>query len=77
MSTPGLPWKFEPEQNEIQVRIGEVATVHYTVTNEAAREISGAGLLQRVAAAGRLLLQQDQLFLLHRAAPESRARRAK
>ncbi len=37
--TPGLPWKFEPEQNEIQVRIGEVATVHYKVVNEAAREI--------------------------------------
>jgi len=38
--TPGLPWKFEPEQNEINVRIGEVATVHYKVVNEAAREIS-------------------------------------
>ena len=39
--TPGLPWKFQPEQNEIQVRIGEVATVHYKVINEAAREITG------------------------------------
>ncbi len=38
--TPGLPWKFEPEQNEIKVRIGEVATVHYKVVNQAAREIS-------------------------------------
>jgi len=38
--TPGLPWKFAPEQNEIKVRIGEVATVHYKVTNEAAREIA-------------------------------------
>jgi cytochrome c oxidase assembly protein subunit 11 len=37
---PGLPWKFQPEQNEIKVRIGEVATVHYKVINEAAREIS-------------------------------------
>jgi cytochrome c oxidase assembly protein subunit 11 len=36
----GLPWKFEPEQNEINVRIGEVATVHYKVTNLAAREIT-------------------------------------
>jgi cytochrome c oxidase assembly protein subunit 11 len=36
---PGLPWKFTPEQNSIQLRIGEVATVHYKVTNEAAREI--------------------------------------
>jgi len=39
--TPGLPWKFQPEQNEIQVRVGEVATVHYKVVNEAAREIAG------------------------------------
>ena len=34
---PGLPWKFEPEQNEIEVNIGEVTTVFYTVTNQAAR----------------------------------------
>ncbi len=37
---PGLPWRFEPEQNEIKLRIGEVATVHYKVVNEAAREIT-------------------------------------
>jgi len=37
---PGLPWKFEPEQNEIKLRIGEVATVRYKVVNEAARTIS-------------------------------------
>jgi cytochrome c oxidase assembly protein subunit 11 len=36
----GLPWKFEPEQNEIKIRIGEVATVHYKVINMAAREIT-------------------------------------
>ena len=36
----GLPWKFMPEQNEIKVRIGEVATVHYKVINEAARAIT-------------------------------------
>src|SRR6185312_4039397 len=37
---PGLPWKFEPEQNEINIKIGEVATVHYKVTNLAARPIT-------------------------------------
>ena len=37
----GLPWKFAPERNEIQVRVGEVATVHYTITNETARETWG------------------------------------
>src|SRR3982074_1105330 len=29
----GLPWRFEPEQNSIQVRLGEVVTVNYVVTN--------------------------------------------
>ncbi|MCA6116109.1 cytochrome c oxidase assembly protein [Bradyrhizobium sp. WSM 1738] len=38
---PGLPWKFEPEQNEIEVRVGEVVTVFYTVTNQAARTTAG------------------------------------
>jgi len=37
----GLPWKFEPEQNEINVRIGDVVTVYYTVTNLAARTTTG------------------------------------
>jgi cytochrome c oxidase assembly protein subunit 11 len=37
---PGLPWKFEPEENEIKVRIGEVTTAQYKVTNMAAREIT-------------------------------------
>src|SRR5882757_6170386 len=37
----GLPWKFEPEQTEIEVRIGEVVTVFYTVTNQAARPTTG------------------------------------
>jgi cytochrome c oxidase assembly protein subunit 11 len=34
---PGLPWKFEPEQNAIEVNIGQVVTVYYTVTNQSAR----------------------------------------
>lgn len=37
----GLPWKFVPEQTEINVRIGEVVTVFYTVTNQAARTTQG------------------------------------
>ena len=39
--TGGLPWKFEPEQNEIEVRIGEVVTVFYKVTNQSARTTTG------------------------------------
>jgi cytochrome c oxidase assembly protein subunit 11 len=37
----GLPWKFEPEQTELEVRIGEVVTVFYTVTNQSARATTG------------------------------------
>ena len=38
---PGLPWKFEPEQTEIEVNIGQVTTIYYNVTNQAARITSG------------------------------------
>jgi cytochrome c oxidase assembly protein subunit 11 len=37
----GLPWKFVPEKTEINVRIGEVVTVYYTVTNQSARTTTG------------------------------------
>lgn len=37
----GLPWRFEPEQNSIEARIGEVVTVNYRVVNQAARETTG------------------------------------
>ncbi|MBI4274065.1 MAG: cytochrome c oxidase assembly protein [Rhizobiales bacterium] len=37
----GLPWKFAPEQNSIQVKLGEVATVRYYAVNETARETMG------------------------------------
>ena len=33
----GLPWLFEPERRTIEVKLGEVVTVYYSVTNEAAR----------------------------------------
>src|SRR5664279_5100629 len=29
----GLPWKFVPEKTEIEIRIGEVVTIFYTVIN--------------------------------------------
>src|SRR6201992_3412340 len=37
----GLPWKFEPEQTEINIKIGQVVTVYYTVTNQSARTTTG------------------------------------
>ena len=38
---PGLPWKFSPEVNSVDLKIGEVATVLYKITNESARPTVG------------------------------------
>ena len=38
----GLPWRFTPERNTIEARLGEVITVDYIVTNQAARETLGS-----------------------------------
>src|SRR5258707_12561792 len=38
---PGLPWRFEPERTSIEVRLGEVVTVFYRVTNLSERETAG------------------------------------
>ena len=37
----GLPWQFEPERRTIDVKLGEVVTVYYSVTNQAARATAG------------------------------------
>ena len=37
----GLPWQFEPERRTMDVRLGEVVTVYYKVTNESARVTVG------------------------------------
>jgi cytochrome c oxidase assembly protein subunit 11 len=39
--TGGLPWRFEPEQNSIEVKIGQVVTVYFSATNLSARETVG------------------------------------
>src|SRR5215470_6593635 len=38
---PGLPWRFEPEQPAIELRIGDVVTVNYVVTNLSAHTTVG------------------------------------
>jgi len=37
----GLPWRFEPEQPAVEVRIGDVVTVNYRVTNLSAQATAG------------------------------------
>src|SRR4051812_39649167 len=38
---PGLPWRFEPEQPAIEVRIGDVVMVNYVATNLSAQATVG------------------------------------
>jgi cytochrome c oxidase assembly protein subunit 11 len=61
---------------EIEVSIGEVVTVFYTVTNQAARD-HGQAAYNVGAADGRRLFPEDQLLLLHRADHGARARSAR
>src|SRR5437016_11913299 len=39
--TGSLPWRFEPDQASVKVKIGEVVAVGYTVVNESARATVG------------------------------------
>ena len=38
---PNLPWRFEPLEREVKVRLGEERLVHYRVTNVSQRPIVG------------------------------------
>jgi cytochrome c oxidase assembly protein subunit 11 len=37
----GLPWRFEPEENSVSVKVGEVVSVNYRVINQSARDTVG------------------------------------
>jgi cytochrome c oxidase assembly protein subunit 11 len=37
----GLPWRFRPERNSIDLRLGQVVTVYYSVTNVSNRVTVG------------------------------------
>ncbi len=39
--TGGLPWRFTPDQVSVDVKIGQVVTVGYTVVNQSRRETVG------------------------------------
>jgi cytochrome c oxidase assembly protein subunit 11 len=38
---PGLPWKFQPEQHSVDIRIGENKLVFYRAENHAAHPVTG------------------------------------
>ena len=68
----GLPWRFVPEQSFVEVRVGDVLTVNYIVVNESARETVGNATYNVSPPTVGAYFSQDQLLLLHRAAPEAR-----
>jgi len=41
---PNLPWRFEPLEREVKVRVGEERLVHYRVTNVSQRPIVGTSV---------------------------------
>ena len=41
---PALPWRFQPEQREVEVKIGEPTLVFYSARNLAARETHGTAV---------------------------------
>ena len=38
---PGLPWRFEAEKAEIELKLGETAEVYYTIRNVSGRDAAG------------------------------------
>ena len=58
----GLPWKFEAEQVEIQVKIGEVVTAFYTVTNQSARATTGVAAYNVAPLTAGLYFQKINCF---------------
>ena len=38
---PGLPWHFQPEVPEIELKLGQVSEVYYTITNVSAHPTAG------------------------------------
>ena len=68
--TGGLPWRFEPEQNSIEVRHRRGRHRQLRGDQSGGARDRRAGVLQRLAADGRRLFPQDQLLLLHRAAAQ-------
>lgn len=41
---PALPWSFQPEQREMQVRVGEQALAFYRATNHGAESVAGTAV---------------------------------
>ena len=71
----GLPWRFEPEQNSIEVRIGRGRDRPLQGGQRIRARDRGRCVLQCLPAdRGRLFLK-DQLFLLHRPAAQAGEKR--
>ena len=62
----GLPWDFEPEQPQIDLRTGQTATVFFKVTNRADHPVTAHAVFNVGPGSTGGLFQQDLLLLLHR-----------
>jgi cytochrome c oxidase assembly protein subunit 11 len=59
---PGIPWRFEPEQNEIKVRVGEPSLARYRATNLSAEPVIGAAVFNVTPLKAGLYFDKIQCF---------------
>jgi cytochrome c oxidase assembly protein subunit 11 len=60
--TPGLPWRFEPLERTLRVRLGEAHVARYRVTNLSARETVGTATYNVTPLNVGLFFQKIQCF---------------
>ncbi len=68
-----LPWKFQPLQREVKVRLGEEHLAYYRVTNLSQRPAVGTSTYNVTPETCRRVVQQAPVLLLHRAVAAARA----
>ncbi len=61
---PGLPWKFAPEQNQVEAKLGETKTVFFRVKNTGDKPTRPRRDLQRPARPDGRILCKGGLLLL-------------
>ncbi|MEZ5774525.1 MAG: cytochrome c oxidase assembly protein [Hyphomicrobiaceae bacterium] len=60
--TPGLPWRFEPVERQVTVRLGETRLVHFRAENLAGRTVTGTATFNVTPEAAGAYFNKIQCF---------------
>lgn len=60
--SPGLNWIFKPDQNSVDVKIGQEALISFSATNRSDKPIAGTALFNVLPAAAGKYFQKTQCF---------------